>query len=66
MVRDIQADALVAGRSRERFEQYTRSGRIVGGDVTRLGAPDSTVSLFGTLHTDLALNLTPALSRGRG
>jgi thermolysin len=62
VVRDVQRDALVPDRVHERMDQYVRGVRIVGGDVTRQSAPDGTVSLFGTLHQEIALDLTPALS----
>jgi Zn-dependent metalloprotease len=49
-------------RVHERLDQYVRSVRIVGGDLTRQTAPDGTVSIFGTLHSNLTLDLTPVLS----
>ncbi|MFI5179381.1 MAG: M4 family metallopeptidase, partial [Vicinamibacterales bacterium] len=61
-VRDVQRDALLPDRTHERFDQYLRGVRIVGGDLTRQSAPDGTVSVFGTLHTDLTLDLTPTLT----
>ena len=64
VVRDVQRDTLLPERLHERLEQYLRGVRIVGGDLTRQTAPDGTISVFGTLHTDLALNLTPTLSTG--
>ena len=62
VVRDVQRDTLLPDRIHERLDQYLRGVRIVGGDLTRQTAPDGTVSVFGTLHTDLALDLTPTLS----
>ena len=62
VVRDVQRDALLPDRSHERFDQYLRGVRIVGGDLTRQTAPDGTVSVFGTIHSDLALDTTPRLS----
>ena len=62
VVRDVQHDALVPDRVHERLDQYVRGVRIVGGDLTRQTAPDGTVSVFGTLHSDLALDLTPTFS----
>src|SRR6185436_142682 len=59
----IETDPLVSGRTHERFEQYVRGVRIAGGDITRQTATDGTVSLFGLLHGDLALSVTPGLSR---
>jgi bacillolysin len=62
VVRDVQKDTLLPDRVHERLDQYLRGVRIVGGDLTRQTAPDGTVSIFGTLHTDLLLDLTPQLS----
>jgi Zn-dependent metalloprotease len=62
VVRDVQRDTLLPDRTHERLDQYLRGVRIVGGDLTRQSAPDGAVSVFGTLHTDLALDLTPRLS----
>jgi bacillolysin len=62
VVRDTQRDTLLPDRLHERLDQYLRGVRIVGGDLTRQTAPDGTISLFGTLHTGLTLDLTPALS----
>ena len=59
----IETDPLVNGRRHERFEQFVRGVRIAGGDVTRQIGTDGTVSLFGFLHNDVPLNLTPRLSR---
>ncbi len=36
--------------------------RIVGGDLTRQTAPDGTVSVFGMLHQDVAIDTRPKLS----
>ena len=62
VVREAQRDTLLPDRIHERLDQYLRGVRIVGGDLTRQTAPDGTVSVFGTLHTDLALDLTPKTS----
>ena len=61
VVRDVQRDTLLPDRVHERLDQYVRGVRIVGGDLTRQTAPDGTVSVFGTLHLDLGLDLTPKL-----
>lgn len=61
VVREAQRDPLLPDRVHERLDQYLRGVRIVGGDLTRQSAPDGTVSVFGTLHTDLALDLTPKM-----
>src|SRR5882672_642599 len=62
VVREVQRDTLMPDRVHERLDQYLRGVRIIGGDLTRQTAPDGTVSVFGTLHSDLALDLTPTLS----
>ena len=59
VAREVQRDSLLPDRVHERLDQYLRGVRVVGGDVTRQTAPDGTVSVFGTLHTNLALDLTP-------
>jgi bacillolysin len=62
VVRDVQRDTMLPDRILERLDQYARGVRVVGGDLTRQTAPDGTVSVFGTLHADLRLDLTPKLS----
>jgi bacillolysin len=64
VVRDVQRDPLLPDRVHERLDQYLSGVRIVGGDLTRQNAPDGTVSIFGAMHTDLTLDLTPRLSSG--
>src|ERR1700742_3243723 len=59
VVSEAQRDTLMPDRVHERLDQYVRGVRVVGGDVTRQSAPDGTVSVFGTLHPGLALNLSP-------
>jgi Zn-dependent metalloprotease len=66
VVRDVQRDTLLPERVHERLDQYLRGVRVVGGDLTRQSAPDGTVSVFGTLHTDVMLDLTPRLSADEG
>lgn len=58
----MQRDSLLPDRIHERLDQYVRGVRIVGGDLTRQSASDGTISVFGTLHTDLALDLVPRLT----
>jgi Zn-dependent metalloprotease len=53
-------DPLVADRQHERFDQFYRGIRIVGGDLTRQTAPDGTVSLFGTIHSAISIDTAPA------
>jgi thermolysin len=60
-LRTVDRDALLPDRQHERFDQFYRGVRIVGGDLTRQTASDGTVSLFGTVH-DVSLDVTPAYS----
>src|SRR5262245_4997133 len=62
-VRELKTDTLVPGRRHERLDQFVRGVRIVGGDLTRQMADDGTVSVLGMLHTNVDVDLTPALSR---
>jgi len=64
-IRSSESDPLVAGRRHERFDQFHRGVRIVGGDVTRQTGSDGTVSLFGMLHSGLDVGVDPALSADR-
>jgi thermolysin len=61
-LRTIDRDSLLADRQHERFDQFYRGVRIIGGDLTRQTAPDGTVSLFGTVHDAINLDVTPAYS----
>lgn len=62
-VRAVERDAFVSGRSHERLDQYYRGVRIEGGDLTRQTADTGTVSMFGTLHTGIDLDVNPRLSQ---
>src|SRR5262245_17205038 len=62
-VREVKTDTMVPGRRHERLDQFVRGVRIVGGDLTRQTADDGTVSVLGMLHSNVDLDLTPALSR---
>jgi len=64
-IRAGESDPLVAGRRHERFDQFHRGVRIVGGDVTRQSGSDGTVSVFGILHSGLDIAVDPALSAER-
>jgi Zn-dependent metalloprotease len=61
-LRASESDPLVAERRHERFDQYHRGVRIVGGDVTRQSAANGTVSVFGMLHSGVDIDVDPALS----
>lgn len=62
VVRSVEHDALLPDRVHERLDQFMSGVRVVGGDLRRQTAPDGTVSVFGTLHTELTLDLTPRLA----
>src|SRR5262249_11441956 len=49
----------------ERFDQFHRGVRIVGGDVTRQTTSSGTVSVFGMMHTGIDVGVDPALSAER-
>jgi thermolysin len=56
-------DLLMPGRTHERLDQYFNGVRIFGAQTVRqVGADGRAVSVFGTVHTQLALDTTPALS----
>ena len=55
-------DPLVPGRTHDRFRQYHDGVPIVGAEVTRQAARGVTVSIFGTVHLDVDVDTTPALS----
>jgi len=58
-LREAIRDAALPDRRHERLDQYHRGLRIVGGDLTRQTAADGTVSVFGVLHGEVALNVSP-------
>src|SRR5205823_1212617 len=64
-IRASQSDPLVGGRRHERFDQFHRGVRIVGGDVARQSGSDGTVSVFGMIHSGLDIDVDPALSAER-
>jgi len=65
-VREVQRDSLLPDRRHERLDQYHRGVRIVGGDIARQIAGDGTVSMFGSIHGGIDLDVTPRLSADRG
>ena len=65
-VREVQRDSLLPDRRHERLDQYHRGVRIVGGDIARQIARDGTVSMFGSIHSGIDLDVTPRLPVDRG
>ena len=61
-LRTSNNDTLIPDRRHERYDQFYRGLRIVGGDLTRQTAIDGTVSMLGMLHSGLTLGITPAFS----
>ena len=61
-LRTTDRDPFIPDRQHERFDQFYRGVRIVGGDLTRQTAIDGTVSLFGTIHSAIGLDTAPAYS----
>jgi len=61
-LRIAERDTLLPDRQHERFDQFYRGIRIVGGDLTRQTASDGTVSIFGTVHDDVNIDTTPAFA----
>ncbi len=60
-VRETMRDASLPERRHERLDQYVHGVRIVGGELTRQSASDGTVSLFGVVHQDVPIDVTPGL-----
>jgi len=61
---DITNDARVAGRTHERLAQRHRGVRVFGGELTRQrNGFGQTMSLFGTVYDQLAVDPAPAVSR---
>jgi len=65
-IREVQRDPLLPDRRHERLDQYHHGVRIVGGDLVRQIAGDGTVSMFGSIHSGIDLDVTPRLSADRG
>ena len=62
--RSVRDDTLVAGHTHERFDQYFRGVRVYGADLARQrNAIGQTVSIFGTLYDNIAIDTAPALSQ---
>lgn len=61
-VRRVDEDPVMRGRQHERLDQYYKGIRVRGGDVVRQTAAGSTVSIFGSLHEDIDIDVTPTLS----
>ena len=62
-LRFAQNDRAIAGRRHQTLQQVYRGVPVEGGTVMRQFSGATTVSIFGTIHTDIDLDPTPALSR---
>jgi thermolysin len=57
-----QADPDVPGRTLERYDQFHRGVPVFGGALTRqLGVDGTAISVIGTVHPDVDLEVAPAL-----
>ena len=60
--RAIYDDRLLPSRTHERLSQYYKGVRVYGGDISRQTAEGVTVSVFGTIYTQIDVDPTPAIS----
>ncbi len=61
-IRRVDADTLRSGRSHERLDQYYRGVRVRGGDVARQIDGGATISIFGSIYDDIAIDTSPRIS----
>lgn len=59
---DVHDDPMVPGRRHETLRQYYRGIPVEAASVTRQMTGATTVSIFGTIDTDIAIDTTPALN----
>jgi bacillolysin len=60
--RTVRRDTVLTdGRLHERFDQYYKGVRVVGGDIVRQARNGVTESIFGTLHGAIALSTEPKI-----
>jgi thermolysin len=60
-LRSVKEDTLIPGRSHERFDEYFKGVRIVGGGVTRQLDGAMPASVFGQTYSGIDLDPTPQL-----
>jgi len=58
-------DTVLSGRMHERLAQVYKGVPVVGADVTRQLQGGVTVSMFGTIHAGIDLEIAPAVSAGQ-
>ena len=57
-----EADSMVSGREHQRLAQLYKGVPVWGGDLVRQMGPQGAISLFGTLHEGIDIDVTPKLS----
>ena len=62
VLRAVYDDRLLPDRQHERLSQYYQGVPVYGGDVSRQTAGGVTVSVFGTIYTQIDVDPTPGLS----
>ena len=55
-------DTVMEGRTHDRFDQYYGAARVFGAQLVRQSDGAQAVSVFGTIHPDIAIDATPALT----
>ena len=58
-----QPDVSLSGRVHEAFQQYHAGVPVYGGGISRQLANGLTVSIFGTIHQGIDLDMTPQLAQ---
>lgn len=61
-LRQRRDDAMLDDRTHERFDQYFRGVRVIGGDIARQLEGGLTLSIFGTVYEGIAVDTTPSLT----
>lgn len=56
-------DTLLPGRVHDRFDQYYGGVRVFGAQLVRQAEGGRAISVFGSIHPDIALEAVPALTR---
>jgi bacillolysin len=55
-------DTVMEGRTHDRFDQYYGAARVFGAQLVRQSDGAQAVSVFGTVHPDIAIDATPVLA----
>ena len=61
-VRQRREDRLIEGRIHERADQYYRGVRVFGGDIARQFQGGQLLSVFGTIYSGIAVEITPRVT----